>query len=113
MIRRPPRSTRFPYTTLFRSLEQNLQGFLLQKQTIQTQVLEIDSALNELEKTDTSYKIIGNIMVKTEKETLKKDLNDKKEMLNLKMKTIEKQEDKIKENVQSTQQDVLSMMKEK
>src|SRR5258708_16098218 len=27
MIRRPPRSTLFPYTTLFRSVAGNLQGF--------------------------------------------------------------------------------------
>src|SRR5258708_27734108 len=29
MIRRPPRSTLFPYTTLFRSLHENQHGFLL------------------------------------------------------------------------------------
>ena len=95
------------------ALEQNLQGFFLQKQSIQTQVLEIDSALIELEKTDTAYKIIGNIMVKTKKDSLKNDLNDKKEILDLKMKSIERQENKIKENVQATQQDVLSLMKKK
>src|SRR2546430_16312569 len=31
MIRRPPRSTLFPYTTLFRSVEQRLVLLLLQK----------------------------------------------------------------------------------
>src|SRR2546422_6891701 len=29
MIRRPPRSTLFPYTTLFRSINVSLSGFLL------------------------------------------------------------------------------------
>src|SRR5260221_6154312 len=31
MIRRPPRSTLFPYTTLFRSLERELARFALQQ----------------------------------------------------------------------------------
>src|SRR2546430_10383382 len=31
MIRRPPRSTLFPYTTLFRSREENLRIFISQK----------------------------------------------------------------------------------
>ena len=94
-------------------LEQNLQGFLLQKQSLHTQLLEVDSALLELGKTDTAYKIVGNIMVKTRKDALQKDLNEKKEIINLKMKSIERQENKIKESMQSTQKEVLDSMKMK
>src|SRR5260221_3201200 len=35
MIRRPPRSTLFPYTTLFRSLDRRLPIFLAPRPTIQ------------------------------------------------------------------------------
>src|SRR2546425_9856558 len=31
MIRRPPRSTLFPYTTLFRSLSQHVGGFVISR----------------------------------------------------------------------------------
>src|SRR3712207_7516660 len=37
MIRRPPRSTLFPYTTLFRSLDADLRGGRLRSKDISTQ----------------------------------------------------------------------------
>lgn len=94
-------------------LEQNLQNFLLQKQQFQAQLMEIESALSELEKTDTAYKIVGNIMVSSKKEKLQEDLKAKKEMLELRVKTLEKQEEKIREKASKTQSEVLKEMKEK
>ena len=91
--------------------EQNLQGFLMQKHGLQSQLIEIESALKELEATEVSYKIIGNIMVRAKKEDLKKDLTQKKEILDLKMKSLEKQEERIKERAQKTQSEVLKEMK--
>ena len=41
-------------------LEQNLQNFLLQKQAFQTQLVEIDNALEEVGKNNSAlYRIIG------------------------------------------------------
>ena len=62
--------------------EQSLQSFLGQKQQFQMQFVEIESALNELETTDKSYKIVGNIMVEADKDELKADLESKKKCLN-------------------------------
>ena len=92
-------------------LEQNLQNFLMQKQQFQAQLIEIDSALEELKDNKEAYKIIGNIMVKTSKEELEKDLKNKKEMIELRIKTLEKQEDKIQERSKKIQEDVLKKMK--
>ncbi len=92
-------------------LEQNLQNFILQKQTFQAQLLETDNALKELDNSKETYKIIGPIMVHSTKEELKKDLNSKKEILNLRIKNIEKQEDKIKEKADSIQSEVLKQIK--
>ena len=63
--------------------EQALQSYLQQKQTFQAQKLEIGSALKELEDTDSAYKIVGNIMVKSSKDDLKKDLESKKELVEI------------------------------
>lgn len=93
-------------------LEQNMQTFLVQKQQIQSQLVEIDSALKELEKAEKSYKIIGNIMVSSDRHELETDLKNKKEMLEIKLKSIEKQEGKIREKSQSLQSDVLASMKD-
>ncbi|MBI1969828.1 prefoldin subunit beta [Candidatus Woesearchaeota archaeon] len=91
-------------------LEQNLQNFLMQRQAFQGQLLEIESALEEIGKTDAAFRIIGNIMVKGNKEELKKDLQQKKEMLDLRIKNLEKQEEKIKEKVREIRLEVLKEM---
>lgn len=93
------------------SMESNLQQLLAKKQQFQSQVIEIDSAVAELEKTEQAYKIIGNIMVATNKDELTKDLGQKKEMLNLRVQTVEKQERKLQEQADSLQKEVLAGMK--
>jgi len=93
-------------------LEQNLQNFLVQKQAFQTKLIEIENALKELEKTkDTPYKIVGTIMVASKKEDLKKDLNSQKEIIELRIKNLEKQEEKIKEKAKETQSEVIKEIK--
>ena len=94
-------------------LEQNLQNFLVQKQGFQGQLSEIDSALEELKGAKNAYKIVGNIMVASEKEELEKDLKQKKEELELRIKTLEKQEQTIKDKATKLQSEVLGEMKEK
>ncbi len=94
-------------------LEQGLQTFLVQKQQFQTQLIEVESALKELETAKESYKIIGNIMVQADKENLKKELESKKEMLNIRIKTLEKQEKQIKEKSNKIQSEVVEKIKDK
>ena len=93
-------------------LEQNMQNFLMQRQQFQSQLVEVESALKELETSEDAYKIIGNIMVKSKKEDLQKDLKEKQEMLNLRVAAIEKQEATVKEKAQALQQEVMGKMKE-
>ncbi len=92
--------------------EQNLQNFIMQKQTMQMQIVELESALDELKKTETAYRIVGNIMVKANKEELVKDLESKKEVSALRVKTIEKQEAMIRERAAKIQTEVLGEIKE-
>ena len=94
-------------------LQQNLQNVMLQKQQFQKQIAEFDSALEELENTETAYKIIGNIMVASKKDNLKKDLEQKKEVLSLRIKNFEKQEKTLKENTEELQKKVLENLKKK
>ena len=92
-------------------IEQGMQNFLMQKQQIQSQLVEVESALKEIENTEESYKIVGNIMVKTDKETLKKDLTAKKEVLDLRIKSVEKQEKEMKDKADSMQSEVMNNLK--
>jgi len=93
--------------------EQSLQNLLMQKQQFQLQLVEIESALKELDSATTSYKIIANIMVNTPKDDLKKDLESKKESLKVRISSIEKQENQLKEKAQALQSEVLKEMKDK
>ncbi len=93
--------------------EQSMQNILMQKQQFQSQIIELDSALKELEQSSDSYKIIGNIMVKTKKEELKSDLESNKSAAELRIKTMEKQEANIKEKVEKLQSEVMKGMQEK
>ncbi len=94
-------------------IEQNIQSFLMQKQNFQSRLAEVDSAIKELEKGGDSYKIIGNIMVKAEKNDLKKELKQKKEVFEIRIKNIEKQEEKIKENASKLQEEIMKEMNKK
>lgn len=93
-------------------LEQNLQNFLAQKQNFQMQMVEIDSALDELSKTDKAYKIVGNLMVASKKDELEADLKNRKEMTELRIKSIEKQEKSLKDRASKLQKEVLGEMEE-
>ena len=94
-------------------MEQSMQQMLAQKQTLQSQVLEVDSALEELEGTDKAYKIVGNIMVSADKKVLQKELTEKKETLTLRMQSFEKQETKFKDKTSALQKEVMDELKAK
>ncbi len=92
-------------------MEQALQQLLVQKQTFHMQLMEIESALKELGSSGEAYKIIGNIMVLTKREELEKELKEKKETIELRISSLEKQETKTRERAASLQKDILSMIK--
>lgn len=92
-------------------MEQNLQNFALQKQQFQAQLLEIESAEKELKDSKEAFKIIGSIMVATDKDRLMKELAEKKEVINLRIESFEKQEAKIREKAEAMQKEVLEEMK--
>src|SRR3990167_8469510 len=77
-------------------LEQNIQAVNAQKQQFQTQLFEIDGALKELSTSPVAYKIIGGLMMATDKETLTKELSSKKELLELRIQTLKNKKNNSK-----------------
>ncbi len=88
--------------------EQQLQRFSMQKQTFQAEAKEANSALEEVKDSeeDELYKIAGQVMIKSKKEDLVKELEEKKKTMDLRVNSIEKQEKKIKESLDSLKGDV-------
>lgn len=94
-------------------IEQNMQQLMKQRQQVQMQAMEVHSALEELEKTETAYKILGNIMIAADKNELQKELTEKKERMNIRVKSIEKQETTLKEQAKKLREEVLKEMQKK
>jgi len=75
-------------------IEQTLHNLILQKQNFQMELSETQSALGEIEKSgDDIFKIVGQLMIKTDKDKIKEDLSSREKILELRLKSIEKQED--------------------
>ncbi len=85
---------------------QQLQTVMMQKQALMIQDKEMEKALEEIEKSgdEEIFKSIGPILVKTSKESIKKDLEDSREEADLRVKSLEKQEAKIKQKIKSMQE---------
>ncbi len=91
--------------------EQRLQALFSQKQNLQMQLLEIDSALSGLEGAKEAYKILGNVMILTDSSKIIEELNSKKETVELRIKSVDKQEKLERDKAEATQKEVLEGMK--
>lgn len=93
--------------------EQALQNLLLQKQVFQFEFIETNNALEELKKTkqEEVFKIVGSLMIKANKKELEKELERKRDIVNLRLKAIEKQEQEQKERLLKHRDILLKQLK--
>jgi len=93
-------------------IEQNLQNVSMQKQAFQMQLMENENASGELSKTKKdAYKIVGTIMISANKENLEKELKEQRDVLDLRIKSLEKQEKIFKEKAEEIQKEVMKEIK--
>ena len=93
-------------------LEQNLQNFLIQKQSFQFEENEVINASEELKNSEGDvYKIVGQIMIKSQKNALEKELKDKKGIIQLRIKNIEKQEGLLMEKATKLRDELIKDLK--
>jgi len=81
---------------------------------MQIQKVELESAKTELEKADEKeevYKVVGPLLVKGKKSELKKEVEEKLEMIEMRAKSVEKQEEKLKERLKESQQKLQEIFK--
>jgi len=65
MIRRPPRSTLFPYTTLFRSIVEAMhEGVLGGYQIVDLRVTLFDGSYHTVDSSEMAFKIAGSMAIK-------------------------------------------------
>jgi prefoldin beta subunit len=88
-------------------LQQTLQGVLTQKQQLELELNEVEQALSELEKlTDAAviYKSIGSLLVKSKRTKVTTELNERKDLLNMRISVLGKQEERLRTQVKDLQE---------
>lgn len=90
-------------------LEQNFQQLLMQKNSFSLESNETDLIIKEVEKTSGEVlRIIGGqVAIKSTKEDILKDMRDKKELLQKRMESIEKQEKDFSERIETIREEVM------
>ena len=92
-------------------LEQNYQAIFMQKQSIQIELGETNTALEEIKKSkETIFRVIGQVMLKTDKENIKKELKEKKDFLEMRVKSIDKQEVDLRGNIERIRGEIVSKL---
>lgn len=92
--------------------EQNIHNLLIQKQAFQIELNETESALLEISKSkDDVFKLIGNIMIKANKKKIEDDLKKRKDLMSLRIKSIEKQESSLEKQAEELKEEVLGKIK--
>jgi prefoldin beta subunit len=94
------------------AIEQGLQSLLMQKQAFQMELSETENALSEIAKSnDEIFKMIGNIMIKTDKKSTEAELKKKQELLSLRLNSIEKQETDLSKQSEELRAEVMKNIK--
>jgi len=92
-----------------RFLEQSIQNLILQKQAFEIELTETESALKEIEKSgEDVFKIIGQLMIKTEKSKIKEELLSKEKILKLRINALEKQEESFVKQLEKIREEVIA-----
>ena len=89
------------------NLQNTLQQLLVQKQRVEIEIMESDKALKTLKETTSESKVfksVGAVLVEKPRDDVIKELEDRREFLDMRMKVIVKQEDKTREKMTGLQE---------
>lgn len=93
----------------YQELQDKLQRLLAEKSVIDSELKEVNRVLQELGSLpqDTPvYKIVSNLLVKVNKADVEKELNDRKEILELRSRTYQKQESTFRMQLEDLQKKI-------
>ena len=97
----------------FQDLQRQLQMVSSQKQQLIMQVEEIKMAEGELTKSDkTVYRYVGPLLIETNKTDAGADLKDKRELFEMRVSVLEKQETKMRPKYDELRNELEKALKE-
>ena len=90
-------------------LQQTYQVVMSQRQQLEHEQIDVDKALGELEKMSDEaivYKSLGAILAKSSRKKLIEELTERKELLDMRIKVITRQQGRTEEQLKDLQQRV-------
>ena len=94
--------------------QQNLQSIMTQKQHLEIEKAETEKALEELKKAgdgDAVFKHAGTVLIKSTKQEMIDELEEKQEMAKTRATVLEKQEERVKETLKEQEAKITELMK--
>ncbi len=97
----------------FQIMQQQLQNVMIQKESLKLNIMEIDQALEELDKSGNkdAYKITGSVMISKPAADIKKELSENKDLLNIRLNSMEKNEKELTAKLTELQEKLKQSMK--
>jgi len=99
----------------FEVLRQTYLALIYQKQKIEEELLEVENAIKELENMKDDEKVfimIGNVLVRKDKKSVIEELKEKRDVLNIRIKSLDKQEVQLRERLTSLQNEIEKLIGE-
>jgi len=95
-------------------MEHGFQQLLMQKNAFSMEANETDFIIKEVEKTQGEVsRIIGSqVVIKSTKEEVLKDMQYRKQLIEKRMKDIDKQEKEFSENIESLREEIMKKIQE-
>jgi prefoldin beta subunit len=94
-------------------LQQQLQTVLAQKAQIEALLKEAEESMKEVENISEEtplFKVAGSVLVKVEKGKLVKELQEKRETYEIRVKALERQEEKLKDRLAEMQRKIQTLL---
>jgi len=88
-------------------LQQTLQDIVVRKQQLELELSEVEQALKELNALSDDapvYKSVGALLVRADRSKLIEELNERKEILNMRVSVLGKQEERIRSQMKELQE---------
>lgn len=98
------------------TFQQQYQTTAMQKESLSMQKIEIQKAVEELEKIKDDndvYKAVGPILVKSTKSDLLKEMKEKKEVIDVKLKSLGAQEEMLRKRMGEAETKLKGMISKK
>ena len=89
-------------------IEQNLQNLLFEKQALNLELSEVESALIQITNSnDEVFKLLGNLLVRHNKTKMLEELEEKKKILELRLNSLEKQEELLSKKLVDLRKEII------